>query len=157
MKQFLILGAVVLLCLCACEPDDICLKGTPGTPQLIVVFYYKDQPDTRKLVPDLQVKGVDIETLLYDATTDSIALPLRTLTNSTSFSLKATQNGSAAEDIITFNYTSEDEFISRACGYKTIFDNVTFSTTNSFNWIDNIEIITTSISDNNNTHVKILH
>jgi hypothetical protein len=157
MKQFLILGAVVLLCLCACEPDDICLKGTPGTPQLIVVFYDKDQPDTRKLVPDLQVKGVDIETLLYDATTDSIALPLRTLTNSTSFSLKATQNGSAAEDIITFNYTSEDEFISRACGYKTIFDNVTFSTTNSFNWIDNIEIITTSISDNNNTHVKILH
>jgi hypothetical protein len=157
MKQFLILGAVVLLCLCACEPDDICLEGTPGTPQLIVVFYDKDQPDTRKLVPDLQVKGVDIETLLYDATTDSIALPLRTLTNSASFSLKATQNGSAAEDFITFNYTSEDEFISRACGYKTIFDNLTFSTTNSFNWIDNIEIINTSISDNKNTHVKILH
>ena len=157
MKQFLTLSAVVLLCLCACEPDDICLEGTPGTPQLIVVFYDKDQPDTKKLVSDLQVKGVDIETLLYDATTDSIALPLRTLTNSTSFSIKATQNGSAAEDIITFNYTSEDEFISRACGYKTIFDNVTFSTTNSFNWIDNIEIITTSISDNNNTHVKILH
>jgi hypothetical protein len=157
MKQFLILGAVVLLCLCACEPDDICLEGTPGTPQLIVVFYDKDQPDTKKLVSDLQVKGVDIETLLYDATTDSIALPLRTLTNSTSFSIKATQNGSAAEDIITFNYTSEDEFISRACGYKTIFDNLTFSTTNSFNWIDNVEIINTSIPDNNNTHVKILH
>ena len=157
MKQFLTLSAVVLLCLCACEPDDICLEGTPGTPQLIVVFYDKNQPESKKSVSNLQVKGTDMETLLYDATLDSIALPLKTLTNSTSFSLKATQNGSAAEDIITFNYTSEDEFISRACGYKTIFDNLTFSTTNSFNWIDNVEIINTSISDNNNTHVKILH
>jgi hypothetical protein len=99
-----------------------------------------------------------METLLYDdAALDSIALPLKTLTNSTSFSLKATQNGIAAEDIIAFNYTPKDEFISRACGYKTIFDNLTISTANTWNWIHDIEIINTSIPDNYNTHVKILH
>jgi hypothetical protein len=147
-----------LLCLCACEPDDICLEGTPGTPQLIVVFYDKNQPESKKSVSNLQVKGTDMETLLYDdAALDSIALPLKTLTNSTSFSLKATQNGIAAEDIITFNYNPKDKFISRACGYKTIFDNLTISTANTLNFINNIELITNSISDNNNTHVKILH
>jgi hypothetical protein len=156
MKQFLTLSAVVL-CLCACEPDDICLEGTPGTPQLIVAFYDKNQPDSKKSVSNLQVTGVGMETLLYDATLDSISLPLRTLTNSTSFSLKATQNGIAAEDIITFNYNPKDKFISRACGYKTIFDNLTISTANTLNFINNIEIITNSISDNNTTHVKILH
>ena len=157
MKQFLTLSTVVLLCLCACEPDDICLEGTPGTPQLIVVFYDKNQPESKKSVSNLQVKGTDMETLLYDATLDSIALPLKTLTNSTSFTLKATQNGIDAEDIIAFNYNPKDEFISRACGYKTIFDNLTISTANTWNWIHNIEIINNSIPDNYNTHVKILH
>ena len=83
--------------------------------------------------------------------------PFTISSNSTSFSLKATQNGIAAEDIIKFNYNPKDKFISRACGYKTIFDNLTISTANTLNFINNIELITNSISDNNNTHVKILH
>ena len=157
MKKLLTLIAVLLLCLTACEPDDICLEGTPGTPELIVVFYDKNQTDTKKSVADLQVKGVDMEGLLYDATADSIALPLKTLASSTSFSLTTTQNGNAVEDIITFNYNPEDQFISRACGYKTVFTNLTFSTGNPLSFISSIEILTNTISDNKNTHVKILH
>jgi hypothetical protein len=98
-----------------------------------------------------------METLLYDSTTDSISLPIKTISSSTSFSLIATQNGNTLEDIITFNYDPEDKFISRACGYKTRFNKLTFSTSNTLNWIEFIEIITDSISDTNNTHVKILH
>ena len=157
MKKLLTLIAVLLLCLTACEPDDICLEGTPGTPELIVVFYDKNQTDTKKSVADLQVMGVDMEGLLYDATADSIALPLKTVASSTSFSLTTTQNGNAVEDIITFNYNPEDQFISRACGYKTIFNNLTFSTGNTLNFISEIEILTNSISISNNIHVKILH
>jgi len=157
MKKLLTLIAVVLLNLTACEPDDICLEDKPGTPKLIVVFYDKNQTDTKKSVTDLQVKGVDMEGILYNATTDSIALPLKTLAGNTSFSLTTTQNGNAAEDIITFNYDPEDQFISRACGYKTIFTNLTFSTGNPLNFITKIEKLTNSISDNNNIHVKILH
>ena len=157
MKKLLTLIAVLILCLTACEPDDICLEGTTGSPNLIVVFYDKNQTDTKKSVTDLQIKGLDMETLLYDSTTDSISLPIKTISNSTSFSLIATQNGNILEDIITFNYDPEDQFISRACGYKTRFNNLTFSTSNTLNWIDFIEIINYSISDTNNTHVKILH
>jgi hypothetical protein len=122
-----------------------------------VVFYDKNQTEAKKSVVDLQVKGVDMEGLLFDATADSIALPLKTLASSTSFSLTTTQNGNAVEDIITFNYDPEDQFISRACGYKTVFNNLTFSTTNTLNFISIIEILTDTISDNNNTNVKILH
>lgn len=157
MKKLLILIAVLMLCLTACEPDDICLEGTPGSPNLIVVFYDKNQTDTKKSVIDLQVKGLDMETLLYDSTTDSISLPIKTISSSTSFSLLTTQNGNTLEDIITFNYDPEDKFISRACGYKTRFNNLTFSTSNTLNWIEFIELLTDSISDTNNTHVKILH
>ena len=104
MKKLLTLIAVLILCLTACEPDDICLEGTTGSPNLIVVFYDKNQTDTKKSVTDLQIKGLDMETLLYDSTTDSISLPIKTISNSTSFSLIATQNGNTLEDIITFNY-----------------------------------------------------
>mgnify|MGYP005691917765 FL=1 len=157
MKKLLTLIAVLILCLTACEPDDICLEGTTGSPNLIVVFYDKNQTDTKKSVTDLQIKGLDMETLLYDSTTDSISLPIKTISNSTSFSLIATQNGNTLEDIITFNYDPEDKFISRACGFKTRFNNLTFSTSNTLNWVEFIELLTNSISDTNNTHVKILH
>ena len=157
MKKLLTLIAVLVLCLTSCEPDDICLEGTPGTPKLIVMFYDKNQTEAKKSVVDLQVKGVDMEGLLFDATADSIALPLKTLASSTSFSLTTTQNGNAVEDIITFNYNPEDQFISRACGYKTVFNNLTFSTTNTLNFISLIEILTDTNSDTNNTNVKILH
>ena len=157
MKKILTLIAVILLCLTACEPDDICLEDTPGTPKLIVVFYDKNQTDTKKSVTDLQLKGVNMERILYNATTDSISLPLNTLARSTSFSITTTQNGNATEDIITFNYDPEDQFISRACGYKTIFTNLTFSTVNTLSFISTIEILNSTISDNNNSHVKILH
>ena len=157
MKKLLTLIAVLILCPTACEPDDICLEGTTGSPNLIVVFYDKNQTDTKKSVTDLQIKGLDMETLLYDSTTDSISLPIKTISNSTSFSLIATQNGNTLEDIITFNYDPEDKFISRACGFKTRFNNLTFSTSNTLNWVEFIEILTDSISDTNNTHVKILH
>ena len=157
MKKLSTLIVVALLSLTSCEPDDICLEDTPRTPKLIVVFYDKNQSDSKKSITDLQVKGMDMEGILYNTTTDSIALPLKTLAGSTSFSLTATQNGNAAEDIITFNYDPEDQFISRACGYKTIFNNLTFSTGNTLNFISEIEILTNSISISNNIHVKILH
>ena len=157
MKKLSTLIVLALLSLTSCEPDDICLEDTPRTPKLIVVFYDKNQSDSKKSITELQVKGMDMEGILYNTTTDSIALPLKTLAGSTSFSLTATQNGNATEDIITFNYDPEDQFISRACGYKTIFNNLTFSTGNTLNFISEIEILTTSISISNNIHVKILH
>ena len=157
MKKSLTIFTLLMLCLAACEPDDICLEGTPGSPKLIAVFYDKNQTDTKKSVTDLQIMGVNMEILLYDSTTDSIALPLKTILSSTSFSFIATQNGNTLEDIITFNYDPEDKFISRACGFKTRFNNLTFSTSNTLNWVEFIEILTNSISDTNNTHVKILH
>tara|TARA_Y200000002_G_scaffold184781_1_gene152602 strand:- start:1790 stop:2263 length:474 start_codon:yes stop_codon:yes gene_type:complete len=157
MKKPLTLSALLLMCLAACEPDDICLEGTLGTPKLIIEFYDKNQDDTKKSITDLQVKGINMDVLLYDATVDSIALPLNTLNNNTSFSFTKTQNNNAIEDIITFNYDLEDRFISRACGYKTVFNNLTFSTINTLNFISKIEILTDTISDINTTNVKILH
>jgi hypothetical protein len=128
-----------------CEPDDICIEGIPGTPQLIIVFYDNDNPDQAK------------EELLYDGTTDSIAIPLKIKENSSTFSFISTDNNTIFEELLRVDYTTNDEFISRACGFKTSYKNISISHLNSATWIKNIKIITDSISNINKAHVKILH
>lgn len=157
MKRQTYLIAVLIISLLGCEPDDICLEETPGTPEVIVVFYDNNNPEVKKEVPNLQVKGVDFEAIIHEGTTDSISIPLKTLLSSSSFKLSKTENSTSFEDIVTFNYNSFDRFISRACGYKTTFKNVTVNQSNITSWIKNIELLTDSISDNKSTHVKILH
>ena len=154
IQSYLFALAFILL---GCEPDDICLAETPGTPQLIVVFYDKVQSEDKKQVSNLQITGLGSETTLFNGTTDSIAIPLKVKENSTTFIFTKTANDVSLEETITFNYDSNDHFISRACGYQKIFTNVTSERLNRVVWIESIEIINNSISDTKHTHVKILH
>jgi hypothetical protein len=62
-------------------------------------------------------------------------------------------------DEITFNYSRKTVFISRACGYKTLF---TLNTTNpitvtpdSNNWIQNVIVSQPNIENEDETHIKI--
>lgn len=157
MKKLVYLFAFVLAGFISCEPDDICLAETPGTPSLIIVFYDNDQPESKKEVPNLQVKGLGLEAEFYSGTTDSIAIPLKINENATDFLLSKTENDILFEESITFKHDSYDRFLSRACGYQKIFTNLSTERTNSIVWIESIEIVTDTISDINNTHVKILH
>ena len=157
MKRLTYLFALALCSLTGCEPDDICLAETPGTPQLVVVFYDALQPEIKKEASNLQVKGFGFETEIHNGTTDSIVIPLRTIENETAFVFTKTENDIAFEEEITFKYETYDRFISRACGYQKNFTNIRSERLNSIVWINDIEIIKDSISDTNNTHVKILH
>ncbi|CAI8161661.1 MAG: Uncharacterised protein [Bacteroidota bacterium] len=157
MKRLTYLFALALCSLTGCEPDDICLAETPGTPQLVVVFYDALQPEIKKEASNLQVKGFGFETEIHKGTTDSIVIPLRTIENETAFVFTKTENDIAFEEEITFKYETYDRFISRACGYQKNFTNIRSERLNSIVWINYIEIIKDSISDTNNTHVKILH
>ena len=90
---------------------------------------------------------------------NKIAIPLKTFANISEFDFKfnygdATENN----DVISFTYDKEDIYISRACGYKTIF-NLTDNNPNSFPvsgyWIQNIIVNQPNIETENEIHVKI--
>jgi hypothetical protein len=106
--------------------------------------------------------------------TDSIVLPLKTDTSSTQYKLHKDytydNNGTpddttddiigGNEDIITFNYTTEQVYVSRACGYKTIFKNVTLTIEpDTDNWIKSKESLTDnqSVEDEKAAHFKLFH
>ena len=61
--------------------------------------------------------------------------------------------------MIKFNYAKSDVYISRACGYKTVFQlnatNAIEVTADADNWIQNIEVSQPNILNENEVHVKI--
>jgi hypothetical protein len=62
-------------------------------------------------------------------------------------------------DALTFNYTRATSYVSRACGFKTLFTLQPTSpvvlTPDSNNWIQNIVVVQSYIANETETHVKI--
>ena len=166
-KVFKILVVVqVLLTLVSCERDEICLEDI--TPKLIIRFYNDNLPNEVKSVINLKVniEGIDGDYTNETITivTDSIAIPLQVAENRTKFIL--TIQGDESEgtednlDTITIGYNQEDIFVSRSCGYKTIFNETNGELVDDDdNWIKNIETVNDpqDIIDENAAHVKIYH
>jgi len=161
----------------SCERDDICPESTPTTPKLIIEFYNNADPENLKAVPRLRVQGINNSEVLpgYNAVnTTSLELPLRTDTTATQYKLhnnysindNGTPNNTSDdfangnEDIITIKYSTEQVFVSRACGYKTIFNNVSLTIEpDNNNWILSRQSVNDiqSVEDETTTHFNIFH
>lgn len=169
---------LIFIIIPSCEKDDICAETTPTTPKLILRFYDITSQDDTKSVTGLRVTGLDdsdedVEISdLNVVTTDSIKLPLRTDADVTKFTFHkdytVDDNGTPDNpdddiilgnpDSVTINYQREDVYVSRACGFKTIFNNLTISVElDGDNWIVNSEIINSIVENETTAHVKIFH
>jgi len=180
MKYYKVLIIPILLIAMlsiSCERDDSCTDATPTTPRLIIDLLDALNPDTKKNVFDLVVIGVDNDDFLPDyifQDTDDLILPLRTDDNTTEYILikeaSVNDNGTpndntddfvdGNQDRITLNYSREEVFVSRACGFKTIFKNVTLTIVqDGDNWMLSREPLTDnqSVEDETTTHFNISH
>jgi len=151
----------ILIFLFACEPDDICLSEIDDTPKLLIGFYDKNSGNLKE-VENLKIQGLDNDQVYVFETIDSIGIPLINNKNLTTFNL--TKNfeedsvSSGNNDKMFVNYNRNWIYISRACGYITNYDIDNLIIENDIeNWIIDSEIITNSIKDEENIHVKIYH
>jgi hypothetical protein len=149
-KIFYLLILVSVVC---CEPDDLCAESIADTPDLVIRFYDADQPDQLKPVSSLTATGQDLENSLVFQETDSIALPLKVNENQTGFSLTKDE----LEDVLDVQYTRSDLYISRGCGFKTLFSIENLQIKEPYNWIQSIELITSEVVHDSLAHVKIYH
>ncbi|OBX26946.1 hypothetical protein A9996_02465 [Gelidibacter algens] len=155
----------------SCERDDICASATPTTPHLIVRFYDIDDRSETKTVRRMVVKEENTSKFIVDdKTLDSIVLPLRIDVldnlNTTRFEIKrdidfetdSDPNTVSNTDILEVTYTPELIYVSRACGYKSIFNDVIASRdSDPNNWIIDVEVINTTINNENAAHINIYH
>ncbi|MFG6686137.1 DUF6452 family protein [Mariniflexile sp. HNIBRBA6329] len=159
-----------------CEPDDICSASTPTTPSLIIDTYDVDNPDNKKAVTKLLIGGIGNDFTLTNGIVSAtqIVLPLKTDANTTQYAFIkdafVNNNGTPDDtsddyydgntDIVTINYSREEVYVSRACGYKTIYRNVTFTIEpDSDNWIKSRQPLNDnqSVEDETETHYNIFH
>lgn len=173
------LAVFLLATVCTCERDDICPEDVPTTPRLILEFFDVSNQENNKNVPNLRVQGVGNDEALSDFTGSSavseVELPLKTDESSTSFSFRRDyaidDNGTPGdtsddfvtgnEDIITINYITENVYVSRACGYKTIYKtvNIQFDLDDMDRWIVLAQPLNDnqSIEDETTTHFNFFH
>ena len=148
----------------SCEKDDICDANTATTPKLIIEFYDILNPTVKKNITNLAVKEINTSTSLVFNGTSKIKIPLKTNVDLTKFSfiLNSTDAAIDNEDFLQFNYSRENLFVSRACGFKTNFtlnSSTPFVKTEALipdgYWIQNVVITTSNITTENEIHVKI--
>jgi hypothetical protein len=163
MKKIILLLFIFVFTI-NCEKDDICDPAKATTPRLVIKFFNASNINEEKTVSNLIVyynnKPIDSIT-----NSSSIKIPLNTATDETS--LRFVLNGfndittDDNEDIVTFNYTRQDVYVSRACGYKTLFElaptNPVIVAADAQNWIQNTSVIQPVIKDENETHLHIFY
>ncbi|MDO6492047.1 MULTISPECIES: DUF6452 family protein [unclassified Cellulophaga] len=168
MKKIGILAAIILFTgFTSCEKDDICVDG--DTALLIINFYdFEAEEETEKAVAKLRVVGegkdTTVDTVVDRTDLKTISIPLRINETSTTYNLisNSADNEDGDEtgntDTVTFNYTTKEVYISRACGYVIHYNDLTSTlTADADNWIKNVEVVETKVENIAVTHVKIYH
>lgn len=158
MKKYILICCISFL-FHSCEKDDFCTQNTV-TPKLILRFYdTKDKTKTKK-VERLSIIATSKKDSLYvNQSVDSIAVPLNSSTKETVYTLKMNSVDGAKTNnktaTLTVKYTTEEEYVSRSCGFKVIFNNITIAGTP---WIESFSTSSIkSINNQSNAHVKIYH
>ena len=150
-----------------CEKDDICDPATATTPQVVIDFYDITNPTLKKNVTNLLVVGEGMDTGLAFNAVSTIKIPLKLTADLTQFQFILNYGNTVTpalvnSDVLQFNYSRNNFYVSRACGYKTLF---TLDETNPYalseldpagtSWIKNIIVNQYQISNENETHFKV--
>ena len=175
MKKILSLLLLVIITTSSCEKDDICSATTSTTPRLVIQFYDVNNPSVLKNASNLKIIGEgESEGIVFNPTAsgesrylvnaNTVSIPLKTTEISTTYRFVLNSNSTTFinEDVIRFDYTKENLYVSRACGFKTIFNldpakpyTHSDATVPDLLWIKAITVEEKSIDNENETHVKI--
>lgn len=150
MRKIIAFLFLVIVIFSACEKDDFCTQN-PVTPKLILRFYDDANRDNTKSANALYVWSGTKDSIFENISTDSLVIPLNSNTNQTIYNLS---KGNVVEQF-TIDYTIGNEYVSRSCGFKVIFNDLTFSPDNT--WITGFTQIETTIDNQNEAHVQIFH
>lgn len=114
----------------------------------------------------MEVVGLEIETdyensviVIPVTSTDSIAIPLQTRSDTTKFRFKRRVNDTVFNvDKIMFVAQRSEVYVNRACSYKTIYENLDATFENDGdNWILGFDILNNTVENENEAHISILH
>ncbi len=166
MKKIVALLIVLASTFTACEKDDICDSTTGTTPRLIIDFYDVTNPTVPKNITNLGIIGAGLPTGILFNGVSRIQVPLDISEDVTQYQFILNYGNANTTlvntDNLQFDYTRANVFVSRACGFKTVF---TLNGTNPYTltdaatpdglWMQNITVTHLNILNENETHLTI--
>lgn len=166
--KILVPAVVLIMLILGCQRDDICPETTETTPMLVLRFYDAEERESTGRPTNLSIRSMvndSIKTLYQRINEDSIAIPLRTDQNTTTYTFTIFDSESNDEnqeftpdtDTLTFTYGSEEIYVNRACAYKVIYNSVklTVEGGDDGEWIDSFIIEEPNIEDDTEAHINI--
>lgn len=154
-----------MLIFSSCEKDDLCGGVNAKTPLVNIEFFNKENISQRKIFQELVCFSPGGDTVAKLFKNDSkISLPLKLNDTKTSWILEKREirNSDTIRviDTLHFVYKTKAMYISKACGYRSVFFEVSTTINNnnsrSGHWIESHETLQ-DIFNENDTHVKILY
>ena len=157
-------GIIPSVLFISCQRDDICSENIT-TPKLIIRFYNATDISSFRTVTNLRVFEAGSSTeIASTASTDSIAIPLRSLADSVTYVFVSNSNlndqnveTSTDVDTLMINYTVEERFLSRGCGVVANYQLNSIQIEDGERWIINTEITNPTVSNENAAHVQIFY
>ncbi|MFL9843416.1 DUF6452 family protein [Flavobacterium rhizosphaerae] len=166
----LVLASCYLL---SCEKDDICPEGTVTTPSMVIEIFNAENRSVARAVDSLRLFIEGREDTIRLGSTSKFRLPLLVDAENVKWGLKQGTRVTGNHyiyniDYLEFTYTKEEEYINRACGFKDSFrlvpgtnlvPNPTLTNGPGAEglWIDDIDVETSNIINENETHIKIYY
>lgn len=150
MKKIAFLLVSIILLATSCEKDDFCIDEI--TPNLVLRFYDADNPTTVLSATDVTIWPEGLDSIAVNESLDSIAIPLDVNNPQTIYNFQTGTN----IDQITIDYTVNEIFVTRSCGFKANFSDLN-ATPETSTWIQSIDVISTTIEDESAAHIQIFH
>ena len=142
--------------LTSCEnDDDVCVSGE-ATPRLKIKFKSADNKvlTLDSLYLDVDYGNNNILTVVRAAKVDSALIPIRV--NDAGFTelyVRKTKKGSVSK--IKLNYNTTSEYVSPACGFKRLYQNLT-GTLETANPVTKVELNQNQIINENKAHLYLV-
>lgn len=142
--------------LTSCEnDDDVCVSGE-ATPRLKIKFKSTDNKvlTLDSLYLDVDYGNNNILTVVRAAKVDSALIPIRVDdAGFTELYVRKTKKGSVSK--IKLNYNTTSEYVSPACGFKRLYQNLT-GTLETANPVTNVELNQNQIINENKAHLYLV-
>lgn len=142
--------------LTSCEnDDDVCVSGE-ATPRLKIKFKSADNKvlTLDSLYLDVDYGNNNVLTVVRAAKVDSALIPIRVDdAGFTELYVRKTKKGSVSK--INLNYNTTSEYVSPACGFKRLYQNLT-GTLETANPVTNVELNQNQIINENKAHLYLV-
>lgn len=142
--------------LTSCEnDDDVCVSGE-ATPRLKIKFKSADNKvlTLESLYLDVDYGNNNILTVVEATKVDSVLVPIRVDdAGFTELYVRTTKNGKVSK--IKLNYNTTSEYVSPACGFKRLYQNLT-GTLETANPVTKVELNQNQIINENKAHLYLV-